>query len=45
MTAFIFSCVSRNWMICGYYCREFIVRAVTRVVIIYASKQRVSTVL
>ena len=42
VSAFIFSCDSCNWMICGYNCREFVVRAVTRVLIIYASKQRVS---
>ena len=29
-------------MICGYNCRECVVRAVTRVLIIYASKQSVS---
>ena len=33
VSAFIFSCFSCNWMICGYNCRECVVRAVTRVVI------------
>ena len=28
------NCVSCNWRICGYNCREFVVGAVTRVVII-----------